>query len=61
MHSDGSYTLYAHMPGLIVSVGQYVSQGETIGYVGTSGWSTGPHLHFGLNIGGSWVNPMDYV
>ena len=61
MHSNGSYTLYAHMPGLIVSVGQYVSQGETIGYVGTSGWSTGPHLHFGLNIGGSWVNPMDYV
>ena len=61
MHSDGSYTLYAHMPGLIVSAGQYVSQGETIGYVGSSGWSTGPHLHFGLNIGGSWVNPMDYV
>ncbi len=61
MHSNGSYTLYAHMPGLIVSVGQYVSQGETIGYVGSSGWSTGPHLHFGLNIGGSWVNPMDYV
>lgn len=61
LHADGSYTLYAHMPGLIVSVGQYVSQGETIGYVGSSGWSTGPHLHFGLNIGGSWVNPMDYV
>ncbi len=61
LHSDGSYTLYAHMPGLIVSVGQYVSQGETIGYVGSSGYSTGPHLHFGLNIGGSWVNPMDYV
>ena len=61
LHSDGSYTLYAHMPGLIVSAGQYVSQGETIGYVGSSGYSTGPHLHFGLNIGGSWVNPMDYV
>jgi murein DD-endopeptidase MepM/ murein hydrolase activator NlpD len=61
LHSDGSYTLYAHMPGLTVSEGQYVTQGEVIGYVGSSGWSTGPHLHFGINIGGSWVNPMDYV
>lgn len=60
-HGNGSYTKYAHMPNLIVSVGQSVSQGEVIGYVGSTGWSTGPHLHFELVINGSHVNPMDYV
>lgn len=60
-HGNGTYSTYAHMPYLSVSVGQSVSQGEVIGYVGSTGWSSGPHLHFELVINGSHVNPMDYV
>ncbi|MBR5490806.1 MAG: peptidoglycan DD-metalloendopeptidase family protein, partial [Oscillospiraceae bacterium] len=45
-HADGNSTLYAHMSSMAVSVGQSVSRGETLGYVGSTGWSTGPHLHF---------------
>ncbi len=47
LHSDGTYaTLYGHMSSAVVQVGQSVAQGQTIGYGGTTGWSTGPHLHF---------------
>lgn len=47
LHSDGTYaTLYGHMSSAVVQAGQRVSQGQTIGYGGTTGWSTGPHLHF---------------
>ena len=47
LHSDGTYaTLYGHMSSAVVQVGQSVTQGQTIGYGGTTGWSTGPHLHF---------------
>lgn len=47
LHSDGTYaTLYGHMSSVVVQAGQRVSQGQTIGYGGTTGWSTGPHLHF---------------
>ena len=60
-HGDGYSSLYAHMTNYIVSNGQYVNQGDVIGYVGTTGWSTGPHLHFEIYYGGSTVNPMDYV
>ena len=45
-HNNGSQTLYAHMKSTIVSAGQSVSSGQTIGYVGSTGRSTGPHLHF---------------
>ena len=45
-HNDGTGSLYAHMTNYTVSVGQYVNQGDVIGYVGSTGWSTGPHLHF---------------
>ena len=60
-HGDGSSTLYAHMETRAANVGDYVTQGQTIGYVGTTGWSTGYHLHFTIYMNGSTVNPIDYV
>ncbi len=48
---------YAHASKIIVSNGQYVKQGQVLGYVGTTGWSTGYHLHFGMLRDGSWINP----
>lgn len=48
---------YAHASKITVSNGQYVKQGDILGYVGTTGWSTGYHLHFGLLKNGSWINP----
>lgn len=49
---------YAHAQKIIVSPGQKVTQGQVIGYVGTTGWSTGYHLHLGILMNGSWINPM---
>jgi len=49
---------YAHAQQIVVSVGQYVKQGQVLGYVGTTGWSTGYHLHFGVLRNGAWINPM---
>lgn len=54
-------TLYQHCSALYASVGQSVSQGETIAAVGSTGYSTGPHLHFEVLINGSNVNPLYYV
>lgn len=59
-HSNGTYTLYAHMSSMAVSAGQTVSQGSTIGYVGSTGWSRGPHLHFEIRSGGGTVDPLGY-
>ncbi len=59
-HSNGTYTLYAHMSSLAVSAGQSVSQGDVIGYVGSTGWSTGPHLHFEIRANGGTVDPLSY-
>ena len=53
-------TLYAHMTKYIVKVGQYVKKGQTIGYVGTSGASTGYHLHFEIRANSNTTNPMSY-
>ena len=60
-HGDGFSSLYAHMDYYVVSQGQYVSQGQLIGYVGSTGNSTGNHLHFTIFYNGSDVNPMNYL
>ena len=60
-HGDGFSSIYMHMTHYIVSPGQYVSAGQVIGYVGSTGGSTGPHLHFGISYNGTYVNPMNYV
>ena len=60
-HGDGFASIYMHMTNYIVSAGQYVSQGQVIGYVGSTGISTGNHLHFGISYNGSYVNPMNYI
>ena len=60
-HGDGYSSLYGHMDYATVSAGDYVKQGEIIGYVGSTGWSTGPHLHFTIYYNGADVNPMNYV
>lgn len=60
-HGNGVCTVYEHCSALYVSVGQSVSQGETIAAVGSTGISTGAHLHFGVTVGGDYVNPLYYV
>lgn len=60
-HDDGFSSLYAHMETRAASVGQTVSAGQVIGYVGRSGIATGYHLHFGIMVNGAYVNPAAYV
>ena len=60
-HGDGFASVYMHMTHYIVKSGQYVSQGQVIGYVGSTGASTGAHLHFGISYNGTYVNPMKYI
>lgn len=60
-HADGSETLYGHASRLLVSPGQRVEQGQPIALVGSSGRSTGPHLHFEIRIGGQAVNPLNHL
>lgn len=60
-HGDGYSTLYAHMSGFAVGAGQTVSGGQTIGYAGSTGWSTGTHLHYTVYYNGSHVNPMSFI
>ena len=61
VHPDGSSTVYGHNSSLAVSGGQWVEQGQVIAYAGSTGWSTGPHVHFEIRIGGSRVNPLAYL
>ena len=60
-HLDGFSSIYMHMTHYVVSAGQSVSQGQLIGYVGSTGISTGPHLHFGISYAGTYVNPLAYI
>ena len=60
-HGDGFSSVYMHMTHYIVAPGQYVNAGQVIGYVGSTGGSTGPHLHFGISYNGTYVNPMNYI
>lgn len=60
-HGDGFSSVYLHMTHFIVKAGQKVSAGQVIGYVGSTGVSTGPHLHFGISYDGVTQNPADYL
>ena len=61
-HGNGFSTLYAHQNQTPpVSVGQSIKQGEVIGYIGSTGYSTGPHLHFEIRLNGELQDPYDYV
>ncbi|MDQ7085131.1 MAG: M23 family metallopeptidase [Sulfurovum sp.] len=57
-HDGGYVSLYAHQSRIRVKRGSYVKKGQIIGHVGSTGRSTGPHLHFGLTKNGRWINPM---
>ena len=60
-HGNGYQSLYAHCSAIYVTVGQMVNKGDTIAAVGSTGWSTGPHLHFEIRKDGSRVDPLQYV
>lgn len=60
-HGDGFKSIYMHMTHYVVKKGDTVSQGQVIGYCGSTGKSTGPHLHFGISKNGSYVNPASYI
>jgi len=59
-HGNGLMTMYYHLSGFAVGVGQYVYAGQVIAYSGNTGFSTGPHLHFGVRINGSYTDPLGY-
>ncbi|MEI7616054.1 MAG: peptidoglycan DD-metalloendopeptidase family protein, partial [Actinomycetota bacterium] len=59
-HGGNFATFYAHLSGFTISNGQFVQKGQVIGYVGTTGFTTGPHLHFEVRIKGAPTNPLSY-
>lgn len=60
-HGNGVSTLYAHASKVLVTAGQEVAAGQQIGLVGSTGYSTGPHLHFEIRINGIAVNAYPYI
>lgn len=60
-HLDGLQTVYAHLSGFNVDVGQEVVQGDVVGWVGMTGYTTGPHLHFEVRAGGEFVDPLGFL
>ncbi len=60
-HGAGLYTIYMHASKLYVSTGDIVARGDTIAAVGSTGRSTGPHLHFGVRLNGEYVSPKNYI
>ena len=60
-HHNGLATAYAHQSRIAVSCNQDVSQGQVIGYVGCTGFCTGPHLHFEVRVNGTPVDPLGYL
>ena len=60
-HGNGLCTLYMHMSGFAIGQGANVTAGTPVGYGGSTGISTGPHLHFGVRVGGEYVDPLSYL
>ena len=57
-HGNGYETAYGHMSGISVNAGETVHKGDFIGFAGSSGYSTGPHIHFEVLVDGKYVDPM---
>ena len=60
-HGNGVFTVYMHASSLCVSKGDTVKQGQVIAKVGSTGIATGAHLHFGVSVNGTYVNPRNYI
>ena len=60
-HEDGLETLYVHLKRALVQAGTFVARGDAVGEVGSTGHSTGPHIHFEVRLNGQSVNPLDYL